>query len=99
MEVEKIGSKGKFKKKGGMGGECGLFCFFLPFSDLIGNELIFPQVASVLSMTVTGDSSLPVLILTHQFFVTFLLPCSDAGGRDGVALVGTWDLVRGNPPH
>jgi len=47
---------------------------------LTGDKLNqFPQVKSVLPMMVTGESSLPVLILIHEPFVVFFLPCPADG--------------------
>ena len=44
-------------------------------------------------------SDLPVLILTHETFVIFSLPCPVEEGSDRAALVGTWHPARVNPPH
>ena len=44
-------------------------------------------------------SDLPVLISTHEPFVTFSLPCPAEEGSDRAALVGTWHPARVNPPQ
>ena len=70
--------------------------FSLFYSDLIGDKLNFffpPQVQSVLSMTIIGEWSLPVLISTHEPFIIFSLP-SLRRWSDRVALLGTRHLFR-----
>lgn len=44
-------------------------------------------------------SDLLVLILTHEHFTGFSLPCPAGEQSDGVGLVGTWSLNRDNPPQ
>jgi len=45
---------------------------------------------------VIAEWSLPVLILTHESFVIFSLPCPAEEVSDRVALVGTWRPARLN---
>ena len=51
-------------------------------------------------MTVIGEWSLPVLILTHDPFVIFSLPCPAEEGSHRVASAGTWhpDRLNHNTP-
>ena len=50
---------------------------------MIGDKLnfFFPQVESVLSVTVTGEWSLPVLVSTNMPFIIFPLPCPAEEGE------------------
>lgn len=70
------------------------------YSDLIASKLnSFPQVRSVLLVTVTGEWALPVLISTHKSYAIFFSPLSSWGGSDKAALVGTWFPAKVNPPQ
>lgn len=67
MKIEKIRSKAKPRKNRGWEESMGFFP--LSYSDVIGNNLIFLQVKSII-----GDQSLPVLILTMSLLFYFLSP-------------------------
>lgn len=99
---QRTGIKVKPQKKWGVG-EVSLrfeFCFLLPYTDLIVIKLNrFPQVESVLLMTVIAKWSLLTLISAHQPFPIFSLPCPDDEGSDRPLLVGTSNPARVNSPH
>lgn len=54
-------------------------CFSLPRSTLMGNKFNFPQVESVLPVTVTGTPSPHVFISTHELSHPLFFPCPAEG--------------------
>lgn len=92
-EVEKINKEIEPRKTGGVRGKFlkAWFYFQLSFSALIG----FPK--SLLPMRVTGETSLPALLLMHEPFVKVSLPFPTEEGSDRVTLVSTWCPDRVDP--
>jgi len=85
-KVEKQGVKVKPKQKGGEGAGSSynlfLFSHYPTVIWLVINSTFFsPQVQCLLSMTITGEWSLPVLISTHEPFIIFPLPCPAEEGE------------------
>jgi len=74
-EVENSGIKlSQGRREGWGGGVFEIWVYFsLCYSDFIGDKLI-SQVESVWPVTVIGEESLSVLILTHEPFIVFFLP-------------------------
>lgn len=84
-------------KQGGVGGRC---CkILLPCSDLIVNKLNwFPQIESVLPMTVFGECS-PLSFPWPTSFHFIFSPLFSWQGECRTALVGTWHPARVNLPQ